>query len=571
MTIAIANRAQLTAALSKAVGGETFVLAPGSYGSISIDDRHFKATVTIRSADAANQAKFSAFTIDESSNIALSSLDVGRAMQKHEKDYGKMVMVTDSRNISLDDMTIHGSLDRNSHNDGWGMLVSDSANVRVTRSDFTELHRGAVFQRSSRLTVEGNHFHHLRSDGVNFAAVEGVLVKDNRFNDFFFKGRDHPDAIQFWTAGTNRASANITITGNQIFQGSGKQLQGIFMRDELGHLPYKNVTIDNNLVYTNDHWHGIGINGVQGLSITNNTVVSRTGDKPHLWIKVSDASGVTIARNVTDEVLLMPDAGGKAYGNLELRGDAAATARIPHLNKGAATTVQDLLIDGYGYQPGGSSVPPPSPAPAPTPTPTPTPSPAPPPGGEIYGTSASQTVKGTAADDIIYGVGKNDAAPGDDSRDKLYGRGGADIFVFGDHRGVFYDNATSTASGRWDFAQIMDFGADDRIRLSGKASDYVFRRETVNGKVGTAIFKDDGDGVWDKPDELIGHVAGVTLSQSSLIFTGSPGRSGAMIEAESVVERPAAQALAPQPVEHVAEPGLVFQMEQMFAHHFAIA
>jgi hypothetical protein len=567
MTIAIANRAQLTAALSKAVGGETFVLAPGSYGSLEIDDRHFKATVTIRSADAANQARFSAFNITDSSNIALNALDVGRPMQKHEKDYGKMIMVEDSRNISLDDMTIHGSLDRNSHNDGWGLLVSDSVDVRVTGSDFTELHRGAVFQRSSGLTVEGNHFHHLRSDGANFAVVEGVLVKDNRFNDFFFKGKDHPDAIQFWTAGTNRASANIVITGNQIFQGGGKQLQGIFMRDELGHLPFKNVKIDNNLVYANDHWHGIGVNGAQGLSITNNTVVSRTGDKPHLWIKVEDASGVTVAGNVTDEVVMLSNAGGNAYGNLELRGDAAATARIPHLNKGAATTVQDLLIAGYGYQPGGSSVPPPSPGPAPTPTLSPPPAQ----GGEIYGSAASQTVSGTSGADIIYGVGKSDGAPGDNSQDKLYGRGGADIFVFGDHRGTFYDNASSTASGRWDFAQIMDFGKDDRIRLSGSASDYVFRRETVNGKVGTALFKDNGNGVWDKSDELIGHVAGVAVSQSHLIFAGSASRSSTLMEADLLLDVSATEPVVPQLAEDISELSSSFEYQRIFADHFAFA
>ena len=198
MTIAIANLAQLTAALSKAVGGETFVLAPGSYGAITIDDRNFKSTVTIRSADAANQAKFTAFNITDSSNIALSALDVGRPMQKHEKDYGKMVMIMESTNISLDDMTIHGSLDGNTHNDGWGVLVSDSANVRVTGSEFTELHRGAVFQRSTGVTVERNDFHHIRSDGADFAAVTNVLIKDNKFRDLFLKNGDHPDDIILW-------------------------------------------------------------------------------------------------------------------------------------------------------------------------------------------------------------------------------------------------------------------------------------------------------------------------------------------------------------------------------------
>ena len=201
------------------MGGETFVLAPGSYGSITIDDRDFQATVTIRSANAADQAKFSAFKITDSSNIALSGLDVGRPMQKHEKDFGRIIAVIDSVNISLDGLKVHGSIDGNTQNDGWGVLVSDSANVRVTDSEFTELHRGAVFQRSTGLSVEGNHFHHIRSDGANFAAVEGVVVKDNRFNDFFYKANDHPDAIQFWTSGTDVRRPTSPLPGTRFFKG----------------------------------------------------------------------------------------------------------------------------------------------------------------------------------------------------------------------------------------------------------------------------------------------------------------------------------------------------------------
>lgn len=524
MTISIANRAQLVAALSTAVGGEVFSLAPGDYGSVSLSGRKFGAAITIQSANASQLAEFDAIDITNSNNVTLKALDVGRAMQAWEGDYGKMVSIWGSNNITMDGMKIHGSLDGNPQNDGWGVVVSDSSHVRITNSEFTELHRGAVFQRSSQLLLEGSNFHNLRSDGANFAQVDTVTIKDNRFSDFYHVAGDHPDGIQFWTSGTTRASANITITGNQIFQGKGGAVQGIFLNDELGHLAYKNVKIDNNLVYSNELWHGIGLIHGDGVSITNNTVVSRTDDFAHMWIMVDGAKGVTIARNVADQVVTRGAGNANIYDNLEIRLDKALQALLQNLNKGAATTVQDLITPNYGYQPGnGTSQLPPPPAPAPA-------------NKDIYGTAGNDTVNGTSGNDTIYGVGKHDGKPGIDSVDKLYGRGGADVFVLGDARGVFYSNDKGTSSGRWDYAQIMDFGSDDKVKLSGSASDYVFRRETVGGLVGTAIFEDsNGNGKWDNGDELIGHVAKTNLSMGSLIFSGTT-QTSQTIEIASVFD-----------------------------------
>lgn len=530
MIISIANQAQLTAALSKAVGGETFSLAPGSYGAISLRGRDFTAPITIQSATASNMAKLSGIQITDSSNIALKALDVGRAMTAKEKDLGRMIAVIDAENVSLDGMKVHGTLDGNPGNDGWGMYVTESRNIRVTNSEFTELKRGMVFQRSSQLVVEDNHLHHLRSDGTNFSAVDTVLIKDNRYSDFFMKGGDHPDAIQIWTAGQKRGSSNITITGNQIFQGAGSGLQGIFLRDEVGTMPFKNVRIDNNILYGNDMWQGIAVLHGSDVAITNNTVVSRNDDKEHFWIKVENVSGVAVERNVADQVIVSTGVtSARIADNLEIRGDSAASARVPNLNKGAGAVIGDLLVPGIGYRAEGGSdqPPPPPPPPSPSPSPTPAPAPAPPPpatGSNVFGTAGSETVNGSAGSDIIYGVGMREQTPGRRSSDKLYGRGGADTFVLGDERGAFYEDDRNWHSGRADFAQILDFSSNDRVRLSGVASDYVFRRETVNSRVGTAILKDtNGNRVWDGADELIGHVAGVTLTSKSVMFSGLTG------------------------------------------------
>lgn len=606
--INVANQAQLAAALSTAVGGETFVLAPGSYGSVSISGRNFSAPITIQSQSSTSMATFSNLDVRNSSNIAFKSVDIGRAMAANEYDYGKMASVFSSKNVSFDAVKIHGTLDGNPRNDGWGLYVADSANVRVANSDFTELHRGAVFERSSNLTVEANKVHGIRSDGLDFTAVDTVLLKDNQLRDFFPVADDHADAIQFWSQGQTRGSSNITITGNQIFQGSGLGMQGMHLRDEVGTNPFKNVNIYNNILYGNDMWNGIHVNHGQGVSITNNTVVSRTNDGGSYWIRVEQGSDITIQKNVTDTIITKSNTGSiNVSGNLELNGDSSAQAMVPNLNKNAATTIADLLVSGYGYQAGSmpapSPTPTPSPSPSPAPAPIPTPSPAPTSTSDslatktIYGTSAGETIRGTSANETISGVPASGTSLGRDTADKLYGGGGSDLFVLGDHRGSFYMDNTNMWSGRKDYAQILDFGSDDRIQLSGTLSEYVFRRETVNGMVGTSILKDTNhDGRWDNSDELIGHVANVTLSTNSLVFTSAsvsqttpvtiaPAPTPSPAPAPSLPSDPnlgtvSGASYSTQPVKYVPEPlPPVYDhapvssslMSMMFAHHFAIA
>lgn len=581
----IANRAQLLAALQTAVGGETFILAAGNYGDVSISGRNFANTITFQSQNTASMASFTRFDITSSSNITLNSVDIGRTLPA-ASEAERMSSIWGSSNISFNGVKVHGSLDGNPRNDGWGILVSDSANVSIKASDFTELYRGAVFQRSTNVTVEANSFHDIRSDGVDFTAVSNVLIKNNMFRDFYFFGGDHPDAIQFWTSGQTRGSSNITISGNQIFQGNGLALQGIFFNDEVGNLPYQNVVIDNNMVYGNDLWHGIAMTNGRNVSITNNTVVSRTNDDPYFWIRADNTQGLTIARNVTDAVVIGPGSSGVSVANnIELRLNPAALQLLPNLNKAPGLlAAADLIMSGYGYQlpetgSGGGAAPPPSSVP--------------PEGGNtriIYGTNGNDTIRGTAANEIIYGVPATGATPGRDSVDKLYGGGGADIFVLGDARGAFYNDGNAMWSGRKDYAQIMDFSSDDRIQLSGALTDYVFRRETVGGSVGTSIFRDtNGDRKWDNADELIGHVANVSLNTNQLIFVPAGTGSSKLETLDTPVglldRAPDSAAIRPEPAnDDDARPLPIPQVANMpdmvmfsdvaittHFHHFAIA
>lgn len=525
--IFISNRDQLVAALANASGGETFVLAAGDYGRLNLNGRQYDSTVTIRSADPSTMAKFNSLNIYNTANLAFKSVDIGRPLAAGEGEWTQMGYITGSRNIGFDGVRIHGSLDGNPGNDGWGLLVDSTQGLSIANSDFTELARAFVIERSSDIRIANNAIHHIRSDGGDFAAVDRVTIENNRYWAFAPNGTDHPDAIQFWTNGQARGSSNVIIRGNQIFQGAGTGTQGIFIRDENGSMPHRNVVIENNIIYSRDQWEGISVDGAVGLRILNNTVVSPTGDAKTLWIRVDSAQDVTIARNVADNLLLGAVSNLQQSDNVIFKTDPGKLGLMPNINAGAAAAVADLVMPNYGYQP-GESVPVPSPVPTPVPVPTPpiikVPPPAPLPAPApttIYGTAASETISGKAGADTIFGVGRWDANPGRGSIDKLIGGAGNDLFVLGDQRGAFYNDGSVWSSGRGDYGQILDFqpGAD-KVQLAGSFDQYLFRGETLNGRGGVSILLDtNGNDRIDSRDELIGHIAGIgKISPDFFVF-----------------------------------------------------
>jgi subtilisin family serine protease len=134
-------------------------------------------------------------------------------------------------------------------------------------------------------------------------------------------------------------------------------------------------------------------------------------------------------------------------------------------------------------------------------------------------TTGNDSLAGTAGNDTLSGVpaGTN---LGRGSVDKLTGLAGADLFVLGDARGVFYDDGVATNAGRADYAQIMDFQAGDKIQLSKAAGAYLLASATVGGVAGIGVFADLNRNLrFDAADELIGHVARVTsLSAGDFVF-----------------------------------------------------
>jgi Ca2+-binding RTX toxin-like protein len=89
----------------------------------------------------------------------------------------------------------------------------------------------------------------------------------------------------------------------------------------------------------------------------------------------------------------------------------------------------------------------------------------------LWGTTGRDTLIGGDGDDRISGVlatGTSSSAMGAGQIDVLTGGLGADVFVLGDSRGVFYDDRRSGNLGTGDYARITDFRPGiDRLQLRG--------------------------------------------------------------------------------------------------------
>jgi hypothetical protein len=125
---------------------------------------------------------------------------------------------------------------------------------------------------------------------------------------------DHPDAIQFLTAGSKAPATDIRVTGNVVFRGEGQATQGIFLRDQVGTLPFERVTIADNLI-VGTGYNGILVMGAKDLAITGNELVSNPGGTNNTWLRVERGEGVTASRNRAQLISFDASTNVKESGN----------------------------------------------------------------------------------------------------------------------------------------------------------------------------------------------------------------------------------------------------------------
>lgn len=138
----------------------------------------------------------------------------------------------------------------------------------------------------------------------------------------------------------------------------------------------------------------------------------------------------------------------------------------------------------------------------------------------LWGTTGSDIITGSTGNDRISGVkasGTSIKAMGGSQIDGLTGGSGADVFVLGDTRGVFYDNRINGNLGLGDYASIQDFTSGvDKIQLF--SANYL----TSASQGSTSLY-------WDRNGNGKLNLTGSNQDELIAIFTNSSPTSADVV------------------------------------------
>jgi hypothetical protein len=341
MTIHVATAAALASALAAATGGETIVLAPGDYGDLAVYGKHFSDYVTIRAQERA-EAVLSKVDVQNASYIRFDGLTIERPLPVGSPTYDRAFHVKGLvENLEILNCEFKSSVDSNYQNDGYGLSIDKSSHILVQGNTFHDLTIAALFGTSSNLIVRDNVVYSLGADGFNFAQVQNVLIENNYMHGFYPVAGTHPDFIQFWTRGTTIPTENVTIRGNVLMQsGVTDGTQAIFMKDEVGTLPYKNFLIEDNIIY-NSSLHGISLNGGIDYIIRNNTVAT-------VPAATSPSSIAIFAHALTDNILVENNIASAVSTSVPAATTLNNNVVVQWQDPKGANYYGDNFIDGFG-------------------------------------------------------------------------------------------------------------------------------------------------------------------------------------------------------------------------------
>ena len=303
------------------------LLEGGDYGTLRLvgGPACFDRPVTIASADPTRPARFTGLAVRDACNVIFDGLLFDYSYRRGDNDLTRPFMLHASRDMVVRNSVFDGDLAQGGPevDNGFGMATGldlrDDDGIRIEHNLFRDFFRGLLLNRSRNLALTGNEITGMRSEGLNAAAVEGLLIEGNLIHDFRVspKSEDHRDMIQFWTAGTETPSTDITIRGNLLNSGSGLYTQSIFIRNERvdagqagEEMYYRNLLIEENVI-VNAHLHGITVGQTEGLTIRNNTLIHNplsngSGGSAELWtprIRLSpDSNRVSVTGNITPQI-----------------------------------------------------------------------------------------------------------------------------------------------------------------------------------------------------------------------------------------------------------------------------
>ncbi len=274
----------LAAVLQAVRGGQRVVLAPGTYGDVTLPRRTFAPALAID----ATRARFTGLMIRNVGGVAIEGGTV-----EGPRERAATITVDFSHDIALRHMRTSGSV--------VGVSVS----------------------RSRAVLVADSVFDGMRSDGVNIAGSQDVRIERNVCRNFtptlpiydaagkLVKDGNHPDCVQGWSIVGRPPNARIAVIGN-----SGRGwMQGVFFGNP-GQGGIDGIVVQGN-TFDLSLFNGIALTEARGARVTGNTVRTIPGArmlnypfKPvTAWIKLIGGGDAIVCGNTVDAPKLSPEHG----------------------------------------------------------------------------------------------------------------------------------------------------------------------------------------------------------------------------------------------------------------------
>jgi len=280
----------LEAALAGAQAGDTVFLAPGTYSGLYIANVNPGGTVNITSQSASSEAVLQNFTVANSSNLDFSNLEFSTV---GSTDPTYAYRISNDQNIQFNSLFVHGAIGADPNTAITAFLLRESANVSITNSNFEYLLTGVTQLNDNGLVFSGNNLQYLAGDGIDGGGSSNVQILNNyETNAVADTVGVHPDFIQFQTAGTASAASNIIIENNTFVRGGGAPVQGVFIGDDTGVMPFQNVTISGNVV-AGGMYNGIDVTGANQVNISGNVVAGYSDMES--WIRLGNGTETNVA------------------------------------------------------------------------------------------------------------------------------------------------------------------------------------------------------------------------------------------------------------------------------------
>jgi parallel beta-helix repeat protein len=294
--------------LAAAHDGDTVKLS-GTFSGNNIKGLKFAKGIVVTSADPTHPAIIRDLSMTDSAGITFDSLRWQRPLYSGPADpvgqqLGRNAELSIAYSVSNSDrVAFNRNVFTSDHGgtlatEGSGLLIRNSTHVTVTINDFSHMHNAFAHWQDDFVTIAANRCHDNRDDCYRGGSSD-LVIRNNRCFSNHPDGEkvdvDHPDCIQLWTTGYAAGFHDVKVLNNRYDRGTGSATQTIFVTATGGR--WTRMTVSGNTA-VGAGANGIAVNGVDGLTLTGNTVISFTDYLSRIIYSSKNDTGLVLTGNV---------------------------------------------------------------------------------------------------------------------------------------------------------------------------------------------------------------------------------------------------------------------------------